>query len=390
MPLANDGGQRRAGTFYQQLGFTQYNSPNTIQDWQANAGYYHMGTLVSYASSPNYTYAAIDITPAYNIPQSITSPNAVNRTNRANSVVRQMLFIQPGYVIVYDQVNSTNPSFKKKWLLHSVNMPIVSFIFNETDPTENVTDYSEAWTKYYGPLLSNANLSGSLLKYQYSGKLVGWMVSPNAGAITLVGGPGKEFWIEDPTSPGTGTNWNQCMYQQCSLPSWVWASPTNAQDILTPDPSVGLVEPGSWRIEEAPSVASNQDYFLNVMLATDYSNTNIPASVTGSQDAVSLSATWSDANNTYTITFPKAGVGGHVTVTGATSINVNLPVGTATCDLNGDGVVNSADVNLAMAMVVGTAPVDMRADLDGDGAVTVVDVQRIINASLGGVCRVGP
>jgi len=59
------------------------------------------------------------------------------------------------------------------------------------------------------------------------------------------------------------------------------------------------------------------------------------------------------------------------------------------CDLNGDGLVNSLDVQIAINQVLGLAACTT-ADLDGSGTCTVTDVQRVINASLGGVCRVGP
>jgi hypothetical protein len=62
---------------------------------------------------------------------------------------------------------------------------------------------------------------------------------------------------------------------------------------------------------------------------------------------------------------------------------------TSRCDLDGNGVVNECDVNLARDAVLGVIPCE--ADIDGDGVCTVMDVQRVVNASLkGGTCRVGP
>jgi hypothetical protein len=58
------------------------------------------------------------------------------------------------------------------------------------------------------------------------------------------------------------------------------------------------------------------------------------------------------------------------------------------CDLNGDGVVNSSDVQIAISQSLGTAPCT-NAALTGDGSCNVVDVQRVINAALGGACRTG-
>jgi hypothetical protein len=57
------------------------------------------------------------------------------------------------------------------------------------------------------------------------------------------------------------------------------------------------------------------------------------------------------------------------------------------CDVNKDGLVNSTDVDLAKQAALGTAT--CTADLDSNGRCDVVDVQRIVNASLGQTCRTG-
>ena len=64
-----------------------------------------------------------------------------------------------------------------------------------------------------------------------------------------------------------------------------------------------------------------------------------------------------------------------------------LDATTSPCDVNGDGQVNQTDVNLALtAALQGAAS----PDLDGNGVCNVIDVQRVIDAMNGGVCRIGP
>lgn len=58
------------------------------------------------------------------------------------------------------------------------------------------------------------------------------------------------------------------------------------------------------------------------------------------------------------------------------------------CDLNGDGVVNAADVQLAVNQTLGVAPCT-NASLQQNGQCNVVDVQRVIKSSLGGSCLTG-
>ena len=60
---------------------------------------------------------------------------------------------------------------------------------------------------------------------------------------------------------------------------------------------------------------------------------------------------------------------------------------TSPCDLNGDGAVNDADVDLAKNMSVGS--VACKANVFGDGVCNIVVVQRIINATLGQACVTG-
>lgn len=57
------------------------------------------------------------------------------------------------------------------------------------------------------------------------------------------------------------------------------------------------------------------------------------------------------------------------------------------CDVNSDGDVDEVDAQLAKAQVLENAA--CTTDLDGDAACTVIDLQRVINARFGGVCRVG-
>jgi len=65
------------------------------------------------------------------------------------------------------------------------------------------------------------------------------------------------------------------------------------------------------------------------------------------------------------------------------------PTQVSRCDLNGDGAVNSADVQNAIDQALGKTPCT-NGDLVGAGQCNVVTVQRVITASLGGTCRVGP
>jgi VWFA-related protein len=57
-----------------------------------------------------------------------------------------------------------------------------------------------------------------------------------------------------------------------------------------------------------------------------------------------------------------------------------------TCDVNGDGAVNVADVQLVINMTLGRTPAGECGDVNLDGAVNVADVQLVINGALGLKC----
>jgi hypothetical protein len=64
------------------------------------------------------------------------------------------------------------------------------------------------------------------------------------------------------------------------------------------------------------------------------------------------------------------------------------PASPVPCDVNGDGLVSSLDVQAAINQSLGLAPCQA-ADVQQNGQCNAVDVQRIINASLGGACLLG-
>ncbi len=58
------------------------------------------------------------------------------------------------------------------------------------------------------------------------------------------------------------------------------------------------------------------------------------------------------------------------------------------CDLNGDGIVNVQDTQLAVNMSLSIIP--CTANINGAGVCNTVTIQRVVTASLGGACVVGP
>lgn len=74
-----------------------------------------------------------------------------------------------------------------------------------------------------------------------------------------------------------------------------------------------------------------------------------------------------------------------VPITGST-LTITLAAPLSPCDLDGSGITDITDVNLAVKQALGLAQC---TDISSDGKCNAVDVARIIAAALGGVCRSG-
>jgi heparin/heparan-sulfate lyase len=117
-------------------------------------------------------------------------------------------------IAVFDEVQATKSSFKKTCLLHTRNQPTVS-----------------------GTLVYAKNGTGMV--YQRT-------VYPVNPSIAVVGGSGKEYWVDGKNYP----------------------------------PSRGAKsgeEPGAWRVEVSPSVARTQDEFLHILYPTSSSSGQPPS-----------------------------------------------------------------------------------------------------------------
>jgi heparin/heparan-sulfate lyase len=158
--------------------------------------------------TPDFTLLQGDLTDAY--------------SKKVRQVTRCFVFLNlrnrqvPAAIIVFDRVVSANPTFRKYWLLHTLEEP-------RLDSTSGVVDCTE---------------------HGNSGRLIlDTLLPPAANAnLAKVGGPGKEFWV-------FGRNYaNQVDPKRLERTS---------------------IEPGAWRIEVSPKAAAAEDLFLNVMQVTD-------------------------------------------------------------------------------------------------------------------------
>lgn len=198
----NDGGQRMPGDRW-----------DTCRSFDALLSKdYTTGSVLGHgfgpdAYKPDYSYLKGDITQAYS--------EKVKEAKRSFVFLNLQSAEVPAALIVFDKVVSSDPQFKKFWLLHSVEEPVIEGNRFTIMRTKNGD----------------------------TGMLQNHVLLPEASAaqIEKVGGKGKEFWV-------FGTNYpNE-------------ASPNRPDDAN---------EKGAWRVEVSPAVAASENYFLNVMQVAD-------------------------------------------------------------------------------------------------------------------------
>ena len=202
--FANDGGQRTI----------QNGSEPATLEWMKENGS-HVATVEAQeigedTQTPAYTYLKGDLTNAY--------------TDKVGDFKRSFMFLNlfndevPAALIVFDKVDSSNPSFEKKWLLHGLEEPEINgsqTIFRRTYADEGAGK-------------------------AYNGKMTVDTLLPAADNLTIdkVGGEGSEYMVD-------GTN-----YYGYELDS-------------------ETDEGETWRIEVSPKQEAKSDLFLNVMQVSD-------------------------------------------------------------------------------------------------------------------------
>ncbi len=157
--------------------------------------------------APSFSYMKGDLTKAY-------SDKKMDKYTRSFVFFNFFDETYPGALIVFDRMVSKNPEFKKTWLLHTQQEPIVNGNTTIADKTEEGDNGRIINTTLY-PKLDNADL-------------------------TTIGGPGKEFWH-------SGWNWYAFHKREPK-------------------------EYGEWRLEVSPKKASAEDCFLNVIHVTEASD----------------------------------------------------------------------------------------------------------------------
>ena len=213
-PIANDGGQRRIGS-----GWGIEAAPLDRAEWEAKRDIYHTATTGPLLDQDGLAVVAADITPAYTNAASGTGTFSA-RTRRVERFWRTFAYDRvDDVVVVFDQVTSTDASFLKRWLLHTIDAPTVF------------------------PGGFSVTIAPQERPGHGGGRLTGKVLLPKEAVINVIGGSGLEFFVDDRNYDENGT-----LYEMIRK-----LGPNNA-------------EPGNWRIEVSPPKDALDDQFLVVLL----------------------------------------------------------------------------------------------------------------------------
>ncbi|MBI5388260.1 MAG: heparinase II/III family protein [Verrucomicrobia bacterium] len=99
----NDGGQHHAWPHHN-------GATSDAAEWQRQKALYDIADVLAFEDRGDYLYVAGDAARAY-------SPRKLAR------FTRQIIFLRPNTFVIFDQVKSKQPEFKKTWLLQAMHKP---------------------------------------------------------------------------------------------------------------------------------------------------------------------------------------------------------------------------------------------------------------------------
>jgi heparin/heparan-sulfate lyase len=170
--------------------------------------------VTAFETNDDFAYIAADATECY-IHGSAKLPE------KAQLVSRQFVYLRPHHFIIFDKVRSTRPEFRKQWLLHFANEPLITGQTIRAD--------------------------------QEQGRLFCKSLLPEKPLITVIGGKGKEFMA-------AGRNWDIMSKEPLTRPSEMPSKPFTEEE---------KEYFGQWRIEVESSEPEIEMIFLHVLETAD-------------------------------------------------------------------------------------------------------------------------
>jgi hypothetical protein len=254
----NDGGQRvlRRTDDNGVIGAYGSSDLSTYEKYKTQEPFYETGDIKTFEHATCHDYVACDVTAAYDSPGYTTDGNMP----KVKEVSRQLVFVRPEVIVVFDRVDSLDPSFQKRFLLHASGTGVMPKVTGSTFTIDNG-----------------------------GGRLLGQTLLPAGAAINLV------------------TNWS------------VAGKPYPPDMTALPNEP----ELGGNRLEVVSAAPALRDYFLHVFDATDPSKSSLPATVADAPDSSTVTI-MDGPNTYVVSFNKTGLLGGHIKVTGAMTCDADL------------------------------------------------------------------
>lgn len=251
MEAANDGGQRMDSSRF-------WNTLRGREDWEKTRDLWEVGQMKivdnvdGVSGRGGYHYALGDATRAY-------SPH------KLRAFTRQLLYLPDmNVLLVFDRVVSTDPAFRKTWLLHGVNMPWVDGIGTKSSNGEETFGNASRFRLQDG-----------------EGEMLVHTLLPANHVTARRGGDGHEFWTPGDNNGGpwgSGRNWALEPAEGGPLPDdpvehAMWERFYDNDIPRIKRSNRRNVVPGSWRVEVSPSQPQLEDHFLHLFEIGDRGKT---------------------------------------------------------------------------------------------------------------------
>jgi hypothetical protein len=202
-------------------GWGEEPAPIDRDEWNSKRHLYDTGRVHEVMQEDGLAVALADVTPAYTNHLSGTGRFS-DRTRRVERFWRIFAHDRvDDVVVIFDQVSATRADFRKRWLLHSLEQPLLrkdGFVIRVAASEER------GWS---------------------GGRLEGRVLLPHRPQLQAIGGPGFEFFVDGRNYDEEGAIWEQIR-----------------------DRKQEQMEPGAWRIELQPLYETDDNLFLVVLLPT--------------------------------------------------------------------------------------------------------------------------
>ena len=135
------------------------------------------GSAVAWETSPEYDYVCGDATKSY-------SPTTVG------SFTRQLVYVRPDLVFLYDRVETARDGCRTTWLLHTADRPTI-----DGKETPDGRIHPEGHVLWEGSV-------ATVTDEEMGGRMFVRLLLPEEREVRLVGGAGHEFELPDGANPG--------------------------------------------------------------------------------------------------------------------------------------------------------------------------------------------